>query len=85
MARTIVVEGVKTIREARREVDRCHDTLMLAAEEVRRPGGEVVNFGQSPAGAGRVGWWERRPLGVVVGNRLATSSGWGSPGSRTGN
>lgn len=67
MARTIVVEGVKTIREARREVDRCHDTLMLAAEEARRLGGEAVNFGQSPAAAGRVGWWERRPLGVVIG------------------
>ena len=67
MARTIVSEGVKTIREARREVDRCHDTLLLAAEEARRLGGEYVNFGQSAAASGRIGWWERRPLGVVVG------------------
>lgn len=67
MARTIVSEGVKTIREARREVDRCCDTLLLAAEEARRLGGELVNFGQSPAAADRIGWWERRPLGVVVG------------------
>lgn len=67
MARTIVTEGVKTIREARCEVDRCCDTLLLAAEEARRLGGESVNFGQSPAAAGRIGWWERRPLGVVIG------------------
>lgn len=67
MAHTIVTEGVKTIREARREVDRCHDTLLLAAEEARRLGGECVNFGQSAAASGRIGWWERRPLGVVVG------------------
>jgi glyceraldehyde-3-phosphate dehydrogenase (NADP+) len=67
MACTIVAEGVKTIREARREVDRCHETLLLAAEEARRLGGECVNFGQSAASAGRIGWWERRPLGVVVG------------------
>jgi glyceraldehyde-3-phosphate dehydrogenase (NADP+) len=67
MATTIVAEGVKTIREARREVDRCCDTLLLAAEEARRLGGEFVNFGQSPDAAGRVGWWERRALGVVIG------------------
>jgi glyceraldehyde-3-phosphate dehydrogenase (NADP+) len=56
MAHTIVAEGVKTIREARREVDRCCDTLQLAAEEARRLGGELVNFGQSPASADRIGW-----------------------------
>jgi glyceraldehyde-3-phosphate dehydrogenase (NADP+) len=67
MARTIVAEGVKTIREARCEVDRCCDTLSLAAEEARRLGGEMVNFGQSLASADRIGWWERRPLGVVIG------------------
>ena len=67
MARTIVTEGVKTIREARHEVDRCCDTLLLAAEEARRLGGESVNFGQSPVATGRIGWWERRPLGVVIG------------------
>ena len=67
MARVIVTEGIKTIREARREVDRCCETLLLAAEEARRLGGEAINFSQSPTGVGRVGWWERRPLGVVVG------------------
>lgn len=67
MAHTIVTEGIKTIREARLEVDRCCDSLRLAAEEARRLGGESVNFGQSPGSADRIGWWERRPLGVVIG------------------
>jgi acyl-CoA reductase-like NAD-dependent aldehyde dehydrogenase len=39
MATTIVAEGVKTIRKARRQVDRYCDTLLLAAEEARRIGG----------------------------------------------
>ncbi|MDH5411169.1 MAG: aldehyde dehydrogenase family protein [Alphaproteobacteria bacterium] len=65
-ARIIVKEGIKTIREARSEVDRACRTLRLCAGEARRLAGDVVPFDQAPAGAGRVGWTERRPVGVIA-------------------
>jgi glyceraldehyde-3-phosphate dehydrogenase (NADP+) len=65
-ARTIATEGVKTIREARKEAARCAETLRLSAEEARRLGGDVVPFDQALGGEGRVGYWTREPVGVVV-------------------
>ena len=66
-ARIIASEGIKTIREARLEADRCANTFELSAEECSRLGGETVAFDQVPKGDGRIGWWSRRPLGVVAG------------------
>ena len=66
-ARIIASEGIKTIREARLEADRCATTFELSAEECSRLGGETVAFDQVPKGDGRIGWWSRRPLGVVAG------------------
>lgn len=63
---TIAREGSKTIREARREVQRAIQTLELSAEEARRLHGEVIPFDQSPAGEKRVGYYYRFPIGIVV-------------------
>jgi glyceraldehyde-3-phosphate dehydrogenase (NADP+) len=66
LARTIAREGVKTIREARKEVTRCATTLRIASEEARRVGGETIAFDQAPGSERRTGWWTREPVGVVA-------------------
>ncbi len=64
-ARTIAREGIKTIREARKEVTRCVETLRLCAEEARRLTGETIRFDQRPGGENRTGYTRREPVGVV--------------------
>jgi glyceraldehyde-3-phosphate dehydrogenase (NADP+) len=65
-ARTIALEGVKTIREARGEVARAAMTLRLAAEEAARLSGETIAFGQRPGSERRFGYTVREPAGIVV-------------------
>ncbi len=65
-ARVIAEEGVKTIREARKEVTRCIETLRISAEEARRSGGETIAFDQMPGSENRFGYFKRLPVGVVV-------------------
>jgi acyl-CoA reductase-like NAD-dependent aldehyde dehydrogenase len=65
-ALTIAREGIKTIREARREVSRCVETLRLSAEEARRITGETIAFDQRPDSELRFGGWIREPVGVVA-------------------
>lgn len=62
----IAREGIKTIREARREVVRCVETLRLSAEEAKRIGGAVIPFDQAGGGVDRIGWWKLQPTGVVA-------------------
>lgn len=62
---TIAREGIKTIREARLEVNRCVDTLRISAEEARRLHGETVNFDQRAGNESRFGYWVREPVGVI--------------------
>jgi glyceraldehyde-3-phosphate dehydrogenase (NADP+) len=64
-ARTIALEGSKTIREARREPVRCAALLRLAAEEGRRLAGETLPFDSRPGSENRVGYYFRFPVGVV--------------------
>lgn len=64
-ARTIASEGVKTIREARKEVGRCIDTLRISAEEARRISGETIPFDQRPGSENRLGFFVREPVGVI--------------------
>jgi glyceraldehyde-3-phosphate dehydrogenase (NADP+) len=64
-SRTIAREGVKTIREARKEVTRCIETLRVSSEEARRITGETVPFDQSPGAENRFGYYTRVPVGVV--------------------
>jgi glyceraldehyde-3-phosphate dehydrogenase (NADP+) len=63
----IATEGVKTIREARSEVMRCTETLSLGAEEAKHIKGDVIAFDQVASGEGRLGFYERRAAGIVVG------------------
>jgi glyceraldehyde-3-phosphate dehydrogenase (NADP+) len=65
-ARCIAEEGIKTIREARREATRCAMTLQLAGEEARRLGAETMPLDAEPGGVHRIGWSRRVPVGVVV-------------------
>lgn len=64
-ARTIAREGIKTIREARKEVTRCIDTIRISAEEARRLAGETIPFDQRPGSEHRLGYYVREPIGVV--------------------
>ncbi|HET8600948.1 MAG TPA: aldehyde dehydrogenase family protein, partial [Segeticoccus sp.] len=49
------------------EVARTLLTLQTAAEEVARLHGETVPLDLLPSGEGLMGFWTRRPIGVVVG------------------
>lgn len=64
-ARTIALEGIKTIREARKEVSRCVDTLRISAEETRHLTGETIPFDQRVGSENRLGYFSREPLGVI--------------------
>jgi glyceraldehyde-3-phosphate dehydrogenase (NADP+) len=65
-ARIIAAEGVKTVREAEREVGRCVETLRLSAEAGSFLNGETIPFAGSRNGANRIGWFTREPVGVVA-------------------
>ena len=64
-ARTIAQEGIKTIREARKEVTRCVETIRISAEEARRLGGETISFDQMPGSENRFGYYIREPIGII--------------------
>lgn len=64
-ARTIAREGIKTIREARKEVSRAVDTLRISGEETRRIGGETIPFDQRPGSENRLGLYVREPIGII--------------------
>jgi acyl-CoA reductase-like NAD-dependent aldehyde dehydrogenase len=66
-ARTIALEAGKPIRTARGEVERGAMTFTYASEEARRFAGEVVPLDGQAGSAGRTGWTERFPRGVVFG------------------
>src|SRR3712207_6007884 len=66
-ARTIAAEAGKPIKTARAEVERGVMTFTHASEEARRFAGEVVPLDGQSTGAGRTGWTERFPRGVVFG------------------
>ena len=65
-AQVIAKEGIKTIRQARKEVSRCIETLRISAEEARRLGGEIIAFDQMPGSENRFGYFKRLPVGVVL-------------------
>jgi acyl-CoA reductase-like NAD-dependent aldehyde dehydrogenase len=66
LARTIAAEAGKALKFARAEVDRGLSTFTLAAEEAKRLHGETVPLDAVPAGEGYVGFWTRRPVGVIA-------------------
>ena len=64
-AMTLSAEAGKPIRDARGEIDRAYQTLILSAEEAKRLRGETVPLAGAPGCAGRVAFTIRRPLGIV--------------------
>jgi acyl-CoA reductase-like NAD-dependent aldehyde dehydrogenase len=65
IARTICDEAGKPIKTARVEAERAVSTFRAAAAEARTLAGEVVPMDASPAGAGKVAYTARVPIGVV--------------------
>jgi acyl-CoA reductase-like NAD-dependent aldehyde dehydrogenase len=63
----LVLETGKPLVDCRVEVARTLVTVETAAEEVARLHGETVPLDLMPAGEGLLGFWVRRPIGVVVG------------------
>lgn len=63
----LVLETGKPLVDCRVEVDRTVHTWRAAAEEVGRIHGETVPLDVLPNGTGLIGFWQRRPIGVVVG------------------
>jgi len=65
-ATLIASESSKTIREAEREVLRCTETLRLSAAAAVELAGETLGFEDSLAAGHKVGWYSRKPVGVVA-------------------
>ncbi len=66
LATTIASEGSKTIREARKEVSRAINTIILSSEEARRLNGETVPFDSVEGSENRVGYYYRFPIGIIA-------------------
>lgn len=62
----IAAESSKTIREAEREVLRCIETLRLSAAASSELAGETLSFEDSMAGADKIGWYTRKPVGIIA-------------------
>ena len=65
IARTISAEAGKPLKAARVEVSRAQSTFTMAAVEARKLAGDVVPMDASPAGAGKLAFTLRVPIGVV--------------------
>jgi acyl-CoA reductase-like NAD-dependent aldehyde dehydrogenase len=63
----LVLETGKPLVDCRTEMDRALLTLQVSAEEVARLHGETVPLDLLPSGVGLIGFWVRKPVGVVVG------------------
>jgi acyl-CoA reductase-like NAD-dependent aldehyde dehydrogenase len=67
IAMTMTRETGKAIKDAKAEVVRSQDTVILAAEEAIRIEGEHVPLDGSAMGAGKMAFLMRFPVGVVAG------------------
>ncbi len=65
--RTMVEESGKPILQARQELERGLCTLLLAAEEAKRIGGELIPLDLLDSTPNKVGITRRFPLGTVLG------------------
>ena len=63
----LVLETGKPLIDCRVEIDRTLLTLQTSAEEVARLHGETVPLDLLPSGDGLMGFWVRKPIGVVIG------------------
>jgi acyl-CoA reductase-like NAD-dependent aldehyde dehydrogenase len=64
-ARTISLEVGKTIKEARVEVDRSIQVMILSSEEAKRIAGEIVPIESGPGNENKMGYYIRCPIGVI--------------------
>jgi len=64
-AEVLALEAGKPIKQARVEAERAAGTLRFSADEARRLAGDVVPMEGGPAGAGKLGFTLRLPVGVV--------------------
>ncbi|MDQ1373771.1 MAG: hypothetical protein QOJ09_1109 [Actinomycetota bacterium] len=67
LARTIAAEAAKPLKTARAEAQRAVSTFTFAAVEARKLAGEMVPIEASEAGAGKLAFTLRVPIGVVGG------------------
>ena len=67
IAETMSRETGKAIKDARAEVTRSQDTILLSAEEAIRIEGEQVPLDGTAMGAGKLAFLLRFPVGVVAG------------------
>jgi acyl-CoA reductase-like NAD-dependent aldehyde dehydrogenase len=67
VAETITRETGKALKDARAEVARSRETLMLSAEEAVRIEGEHVPLDATAMGAGKIAMLLRFPIGVIAG------------------
>src|SRR5206468_9562994 len=65
VARTISDEAGKPIKTARVEASRAMSTYTFAAVEARKLAGEMIPMDAAQAGAGKLGFTVRTPIGVV--------------------
>ena len=65
-AKIIASESSKTITEAEREVRRCIETFRLSAAASGELTGETLGFDDSMAGGNKIGWYSRKPVGIVA-------------------
>ena len=65
-ANSISCEAAKPITTARIEATRALDTLRFSAAAARTFSGETIPMDASSAGAGKIGWVKRVPIGVVA-------------------
>jgi acyl-CoA reductase-like NAD-dependent aldehyde dehydrogenase len=65
VARTISAEAGKPLKAARIEAQRAVSTYTMAAVEARKLAGEVIPMDASPAGAGKLAFTLRLPVGIV--------------------
>ncbi|HVT66245.1 MAG TPA: aldehyde dehydrogenase family protein [Trebonia sp.] len=63
--RTVVTDSGFTVQDARREVDRAVQTLLLCGEEAKRLAGEMVPIDGAPGIRDRLAFTVYHPLGVV--------------------
>ncbi len=66
LARTLSAESAKPITTARGEVARAVDTMRFSAAVARTLTGELIPMDASSAGIGKIGFVQRRPIGVVA-------------------
>ncbi|MCB1464450.1 MAG: aldehyde dehydrogenase family protein [Nitratireductor sp.] len=66
LAMTIALEGGKPLIDAHIEADRAIHGVELAASEIERIAGRQVPMDLSPAGAERIAFTRREPIGPVV-------------------